>query len=80
MNLYTHMAHYVAKILHMRPNDILDGWGVAELEVAYGTYANEKTEKEFREWKSMSIADRRGKKAPKRYAVKFHCYDDIEDE
>ena len=35
------MAHYVGKELHIRPNEILDTWGVPELIVAYGEYANE---------------------------------------
>ena len=35
------MAHYVGKTLNIRPNEILDTWGVPELIVAFGQYANE---------------------------------------
>ena len=42
-DLYVSMAHFVGKTLHIRPNDILDTWGVPELVVAYGHYANEIT-------------------------------------
>lgn len=73
------MAHYVGKVLRMRPNNILDGWGVAELIVAYGQYANEVSNQNFQEWKSMDVKSRKGKKAPQQYAVKFYNFDDLED-
>ena len=47
------MAHYVAKKLHLRPSDILDHWGVCELIVAYGIYANEESMKHFYEIKEL---------------------------
>jgi len=64
------MAHTVAKILQCRPNDILDHWGVPELLVAYGHYANEQSHQAFREWQSLPKKD--GHPAPEAYAVKFY--------
>ena len=49
------MAHYVAKTLNLRPNDILDGWGVPELIVAFGEYANEVATQNFEQWQHMSV-------------------------
>jgi len=65
------MAHYVAKVLHQRPNDILDGWGVPELIVAYGQYANEAAEKNYQEWKNLPTDSRAKVERPQRYAVRF---------
>lgn len=65
------MAHYVAKKLHMRPNDILDTWGVPELIVAYGQYANEETARNFEEWKNLDQKTRGKVSKPPEYAVKF---------
>lgn len=67
------MAHFVGKVLHIRPNDILDNWGVAELIVAYGEYANEISEQNYQDWRHMSANDR-GEK-PERYIVKFYGLD-----
>lgn len=66
------MAHYVAKILHQRPNDILDHWGVPELIVAFGEYANEQSEKNYEEWKQLDSNTRAKYPKPSRYAVYFH--------
>lgn len=71
LNLYTSMAHYVAKVLHQRPNDILDKWGVPELIVAYGQYANEEAEKTYQEWKSLPTESRAKIEKPQRYVVRF---------
>ena len=68
--MYTSMAHYVAKVLHLRPNDILDGWGVPELLVAFGEYANETADKNFKEWAAIDPKYRKGK-APSRCIVQF---------
>lgn len=65
------MAHYVAKVLHQRPNDILDKWGVAELIVAYGEYANEEAEKAYQDWKSLPTDQRAKTEKPNRYIVRF---------
>ena len=65
------MAHYVAKVLHQRPNDVLDKWGVAELIVAFGEYANEEAEKNYQDWKNLSTEARAKVEKPNRYAVRF---------
>lgn len=65
------MAHYVAKVLHQRPNDVLDKWGVAELIVAYGEYANEESEKAYQDWKNLSTEQRQRIEKPSRYIVRF---------
>ncbi len=76
-NLYESMAHYVAKVLHQRPNDILDNWGVPELIVAFGEYANEQARQNYEEWKSLDSKTRAKIPKPNEYAVYFH---DIKDE
>lgn len=76
-NLYSQMAHYVGKVLHIRPNEILDTWGVPELIVAYGEYANEVSQQNYEDWKHMD-AKNRGEK-PEEYAVKFYSNDRLED-
>ena len=65
------MAHYVAKVLHQRPNDVLDKWGVAELIVAFGEYANEEAEKAYQDWKNLSTEQRQKIEKPNRYMVRF---------
>lgn len=79
LNLYTYMAHYVAKVLKQRPNVILDHWGVAELLVAYGQYANEESYKNFLEWKSLSNSTKNKVKKPKEYAVLFYTNEDLKE-
>lgn len=71
------MAHYVAKILHLRPSDILDSWGVCELIVAYGIYANEESVKYFNEVKAMNKNAEHKEKLPKMYEVMFYTPDDV---
>lgn len=63
------MAHFVGKTLHIRPSEILNTWGVPELIVAYGEYANEISERNYEEWRHMDAASR-GEK-PEKYIVKF---------
>lgn len=65
------MAHYVAKVLHMRPNDILDNWGTAELIVAFGEYANQEAHKNYEEWKHLSPEARSTIEKPDEYIVRF---------
>lgn len=74
------MAHYVAKILKIRPNDILDRWGVSELLVAYGIYRNEAQEKAYSEIENYNRTAK--KKIPRvnRYAVKFYSRKELEEE
>lgn len=69
------MAHFVGKVLHIRPNEILDNWGVPELIVAYGYYVDEMSKSNYEQWKQMDAKDRG--KPPEEYAVEFY---DLEEE
>lgn len=73
------MAHFVAKTLHIRPNDILDGWCVPELIVAYGEYANEIADKNYREYVSTYIEPNKKPERPPRYAVRFIGLQELQD-
>lgn len=66
------MAHYVAKTLHQRPNDILDTWGVPELIVAFGEYANEETHQHYEEWRQLDTEARQKTERPAKYIVNFN--------
>lgn len=66
------MAHYVAKVLHLRPNEILDTWGVPELIVAFGEYANEQSKQNYEEWNHADPKVKVKITRPNEYAVKFH--------
>ena len=70
------MAHYVAKVLHQRPNDILDKWGVPELVVAFGEYANEEALRSYENWKQLDSQARAKTPKPNKYAVYFHNKDE----
>lgn len=74
-NMYTSMAHFVGKVLHIRPNEILDTWNVAELLVAYGEYGNQLADRNFEMWKS---GDRKTA-SPPRYIVKFIGVKEMQD-
>lgn len=76
-NLYTQMAHFVGKELHIRPNDILDTWGVPELIVAFGQYANEIAYQNYIQWKQMQSKEEPPQ--PKKYAVRFIGVREMED-
>ena len=65
------MAHYVSKVLHIRPSEILDTWGVAELIVAYGQYMNETAMENYRSWEAMTSKHTGPPPPPKKYAVRF---------
>lgn len=67
------MAHYVGKVLHIRPNEILDTWSSPELIVAYGEYVNEVSEQNYENWAQLD-ASQRGE-PPEKYAVKFYGVD-----
>lgn len=56
----------------MRPNEILDTWGVAELVVAFGHYANERASQQYEQWKDLDTESRAKTKKPKQYIVYFH--------
>lgn len=70
--MYTSMASYVGKILHIRPSEILDEWTVPELIVTYGNYANEQAQRSYEEWKSLEPKQRVKYPRPPEYAVKFY--------
>lgn len=65
------MAHFVAHELHIRPNDVLDTWGVPELIVAFGQYANEKSSRNYEEWKQLDSESRAKVEQPNKYTVYF---------
>lgn len=65
------MAHFVAKELHMRPNEILDTWGVAETIVAFGQYANEQSNQNYEDWKHLDSETRGKITQPNKYIVYF---------
>lgn len=75
LNMYTSMAHFVGKTLHIRPNEILDTWNVAELLVAYGEYGNQVADRNFEIWKS---GDRKSA-SPPRYVVRFIGLKEMQD-
>lgn len=70
------MAHFVGKILHIRPNEILDTWGVPELIVAFGEYANDISQRNYEEYRHMSPQDRAKIERPNKYAVKFYSLEE----
>lgn len=72
------MAHFVGKTLHIRPSEILDTWGVAELIVAYGQYMNEIADQNYREWESMKSKEEPPR--PPRYIVRFIGVRELEEE
>ena len=74
------MAHYVGQKLKIRPNHILDTWGVAELIVAYGTYKNEESYTNFLEWKSLSQESKKKIKKPQEFAVLFYTTEDLKED
>lgn len=80
LNLYSAMAHYVGKVLKIRPNEILDHWGVSELVVAFGYYADQQSDKT---WNEINEANKNSrKKIPQidRYMVRFMPKTDLAKE
>lgn len=77
--MYVHMAHIVGKILHIRPNEILDTWGVPELIVAYGFYTDEISSENYERWKDLDPQSRAKTPKPNEYHVKFYGLDKISD-
>lgn len=69
MDMYHHMAYYVAKKLHLSPYDILNKWSVPQLIVAYGHYQNIDSYQNYLNWEKQSIKTRG--KCPKKIAVPF---------
>lgn len=74
------MAHYVGKLLHIRPSEILDTWGVAELLVAFGQYANEAANESYESWKAYNMPSKDKKAPPKRYVVRFIGVKELEED
>lgn len=71
------MSYFVAKTLHIRPNEILDTWGVPELIVTFGEYANQTARQNFEEYKSISDDSVRNKiPRPKEYYVRFISFEE----
>lgn len=79
MNVYTDMTYWIANKLKMRPNDILYGWGVAELIVAYGKYSNELVSRAYKEWEETPVKQRMGKKVPPEYNVLFFSPEQMQE-
>lgn len=71
---YSTMAHYVGKILGIRPSVILDTWSVPELIVAFGIYRNEQQEEIYQNVKAQNKHLKGKDRLPKveRYIVKFY--------
>lgn len=69
LNLYMTMAFYVAKMLKLDPNVILDEWSVPSLIVAFGEYANSETATAYESWKNNP--NRKLKDKPQEYIVQF---------
>lgn len=77
-NLYVQMAHFVGKELHIRPSEILDTWGVPELIVAYGEYANEIAYSNYMQYHYTNSEDK--PPVPKKYAVRFISAKELEED
>lgn len=63
----------------MRPSEILDSWSVAELIVAYGEYANEIADRNYKEWQHLDIKSRSKYDRPPKFFVQFIDLRDLED-
>lgn len=69
------MAHYVGKVLHIRPYEILTTWSCPELLVAYGEYSNEASLEAYEIWKH---GDHKGER-PEKYHVEFWTLEELQD-
>ena len=69
--MYHSMAMFLAKILHIRPHEILTEWSVPEPIVTYGEYANQKAQQNYAEWKSLDTKQKMKQERPPEYVVKF---------
>lgn len=72
------MGYAVAKELKCRPLDILTTWTCEELLVAYGVYANQRSQANF---EMTPPSERRKKKVDEmdRWAIPFISYNQIEE-
>lgn len=72
------MAYYVAKVLKIRPREILTTWGCEELLVCYGVYVNEQMRENYYEYEALpSDTKRTVKHKPTPYAIKFVTFDQL---
>lgn len=69
-DLYSRMAYFLSSKLKIRPNEILDSWGVPELIVTYGQIVNEIAQKNYATWEVSKTGD-----MPKRFYVRFYSGD-----
>lgn len=70
------MVYYLAKKLHIRPNEILDEWCMAETLVAWGIYINMDVKEAYEHYKNRP-AKERGKQNPLECKVYFKSFDEI---
>lgn len=77
--MYSSMAHYVAETLHLRPAEILDTWSVPELLVAFGQYANEVADSNYKQWSNLDTQTKMKTERPPRYIVQFIGIEELED-
>ena len=62
---------FVAEVLHIRPNEILDKWNVPELIVVFGNKKKKKAHQNFAEWNGLDPKQKIKAERPPEYAVKF---------
>lgn len=61
----------------MRPSQILDEWGIPELLVAYGQYANESANEAYQNWVVRNTKNYKDERPP-RYIVQFISAAEVE--
>lgn len=72
------MAYFVAKVLHLRPMEILTKWSCEELLVSYGFYADQKSA-EYVEMTPKKEWAKKGITWLDRWAVLFITQDQAEE-
>lgn len=77
--MYSAMAHYVAETLHLRPASILDEWSVPELLVAFGQYANEVADGNYRHWSKLDPKTKVNTERPPKQIVQFMGVEELQD-
>lgn len=72
------MSYIVAKILKIRPLEIMKTWSCEELLVTFGVYMNQLANERYSDYKSMSAEQRKGvKEPPPEYTVKFLTFEQL---
>lgn len=76
------MAYYVGKKLRTRPYEILSKWGVCELVVTFGNYANEDQKKAYDSVNEYNKTAKGKDRIPRisEYAVRFYTNEEIRKE